>query len=191
MRGAAITTIADAQTVLRAVAKAQSLSLDARAIVIGQADPAGATLDVVFTADSVIPYAVPDTATVVANRAASDSALSQRFPGVAFVDPQFLQLTAPPDAIDFWKAHDIVYDDKVGPTSSFANQEGVYLGKADDGPRAAAWTPDPTPPLNDKKNGKSGPLLSDSTINFLAWALAGSALAWLGGHLFFSREQHP
>ena len=131
-----IQTPEDARLFLRAVAKAQKLSLDARAITVLQAadDPTRSRIDVVLTADSFIPYAVPSTAKVVAERARVDGPLTARFPNVQFLGQSFLQLVAPPDAIDFWKAHPVIWDDQTGPLQAFAELKGIYKGRIDDGP---------------------------------------------------------
>lgn len=180
IEGAVIETPDDAQLVLRAIAKAQINKLDAKAIAFvlrGQADQQA--IDVLFTADSTIPYTIPQSAKRLAEAAEADPALRQRFPGIAFPDAQWLELTGPPDAIDFWRAHEIVWDDSVGPTDAFAKLKGIYKGQADDGPRVTAWTKKP-PDLNGGKNG--GHPGTSSALTYVGLALGTAAIVWLGAH---------
>jgi len=184
VRGAALDDPRDAQLLLRAVARGQQLRLDVRGLVVGWGKDNVANVDVVMSADTLIPYVVPTTAEVVAERAAADEALRQRFPGLAFSEPQFLELTGPADAVDFWRSHQIIWDDKTGPLDAFARLEGIYRGAADDGPRASRWTL-PEPELDGKP---ATPGLGTATT-FVGWAAVGAAVVWLGAHVFYSWKE--
>lgn len=171
--GATISSPDDASRMLRAVAKsAIDLELDVRAILMSTVG-AESFVDVVFTADSFSPLVLADSASDVAEGAMKDSDLRSRFPSISLAPSQFLQLTGPPDALDFWKSHAIVWDDKVGPLQAFAKGDGVYIGTSDDGPRAIPWKDDP-PPLNP-------PEVSSGMTGLLGLlAIAGIIVVWSG-----------
>ncbi len=184
VQGAQIRNPEDARLILRAVAKSHGLGMDVRGIAVGWRQDGKPQVDVVLTADSLIssPHMLGMAPQDVARAAEADATLRQRYPGLQFSSPHLLQLTGPADAVDFWRQHDIVWDDKGGPMSPFAKLEGIYRGSADDGARAEPWTTQPP-----KLNGDNGPRPPSKTLHFLAWAVAGAAIAWLGAHLIMEQ----
>lgn len=172
----------DAQLVLRAVAKAAAdLRLDVRGIVVKP----GGGVDVILTADTVIPYVLPPTdAADVRVGVMADPQVRTRFPQVDVQGERFLQLTGPPASVDFWRAHTTVWDDQVGPLDAFARLEGIYRGAmADDGAALQPWTVE-QPPL------KKPPTTNTTT----SWASTGmvifaSALLLAGGAWALSKER--
>jgi hypothetical protein len=184
IRGAKIETPTDAHWLLRAVAKGQILRLDTRGIVLGRAPDGTQTVDVVMTADTTIPYFVPQSAVRVAEAAAGDGPLRQRFPALVFESPQFLTLTGPAPAVDFWRQLSIAWDDTVGPTEVFADEAAAYRGAgADAGAQLEQWlrAKDPLEPAD--KPAKP------AATNFLAWAAAGAVVIWAGAHIISTKEQ--
>lgn len=184
--GARIESPGDARAILRAVARASDLKLDVRGIVWGKYRASGHEeegVDVVMTADTTIPYAVPQTAGELGRAAAADPALRRRFPELVFHSarfggPRLLQLTAPADAVDFWLAHPIVYDDKIGPMDAFAKMAGIYKGEADDGPRLSPWKSE-RPDLG----GGGGKLARVAKDHWLLLLGLGAAAAYAGAKL--------
>lgn len=189
--GADFETPEDGMALLRALARASTLKLDVRGIVFGTYRSDGQKgVDLVMTADSTIPYAVPQSARRLAEVAIADPALRRRFPQLAFGSashggPKFVALTGPPDAIDFWVQHPIVWDDRAGPMEAFAKLRGVYGGEADDGPRLNEWRheePDLGP------NGKNGtdkpPTKTAAALKWGMWIAAGAAAAWIGARVY-------
>jgi hypothetical protein len=176
LQNAVVEEPADAQLLLRAVARAAAdLSMDVRGIVIN--DKGGA--DVVMTSDTHIPYILPPTATDVKIGALADSQLRARYPQVDLVGERFLQLTGPPASVDFWRAHATVWDDKVGPLDAFAKLEGIYRGHvADEGPALQAWTVS-SPPLEPPPPHPSTAGISPAVLFAGAVVLAGAAWALL------------
>lgn len=191
--GARIESPEDAQAVLRAVARASELKLDVRGIVWGTYRASGHAeegVDVVMTADTTIPYAVPQTASELGRAALADAGLRRRFPELQFYSPRFggprlLQLTAPADAVDFWLAHPIVYDDKIGPMDAFAKLEGIYKGEADDGPRLSPWKRE-RPDLGGGSGGKLAQAAKDHWLLLLG---LGAAAAYAGATLLGGRTR--
>lgn len=166
----------DALAVLAAFGKASDLDLSVQAICVVR-DGDGAMVDVVLTSPVRQIYtALNDGATSLAQKLVASSALRERFPGLVITDPKLLQLTGPPDAVDFWRSHPTVWDPTLGqtgqggPTSAFAKLEGVYEGVADEGPRARPWiTPQPDLGPGPKQDDKQTVL----------WVMGGLVLAWL------------
>lgn len=182
IEGAGVSGPEDAQLVLRAIARAQINKLDVRGVVFGYYEDGSQGLDVVFTADTILPYAIPQSAARLAEAALSDPALRARFPSLSFPGPRWLELTGPPDAIDFWRAHAIVWDDQVGPTDAFAQLEGIYRGEADDGPRLAPWKKEP-PVLN----GKPIPGEKSAWPTLALVGLGMAALVWIGAQVWTTK----
>lgn len=191
MSGCQLGRADDALLLLRAVAKAQKLDLDAKAVLIASPEAASSMVDVVLTADSTRPIVIRDSPTAIADAAAADPSLRARCPGLKLTRAQLLQLTAPPSAVDFWRQHDIVYDDTVGPTGAWVAQRGAYKGTADQGSTAVPLPFQAPPPLDEKKKGSSADASADDVIHFLAWTAVGAAASWLTAHLIFAKEQHP
>lgn len=151
--GAKLTQPADALMMLRAVAAAQDLSLDAKAVAVGPGSSfdivtgPGGRIDIIMAADSTIPYVSTTDAEELAAALLADPTVRTRYPQLSVSAPAWLQLTGPPAAVDFWRSRPTLWDDKVGPLDAFAKQQGVYRGTADDGPAAAQWAPSGQPPL--------------------------------------------
>jgi hypothetical protein len=167
----------DALAVLAAFGRAQNLDLNVQGICVKQMD-AGTQVDVVLTTPTTQIYTplVDDDAESLAIGVMSDASLRQRFPSLAVRSPELLQITGPPDAIDFWRSHATVWDPSLGqtghggPTQAFANLSGAYLGAADEGPRLKPWKVD-RPGLEPDQDNKT-----DATV---FWVIGGIALAWL------------
>ena len=140
-------TLADALAVVRAVGLGSDLNLDVRGIAV-RPDGEAAEVDVVLSTGRhrAYPPGVYDNAADIALKVAGDAALRQRFPALKIDAAQLLQLVGPPAAVDFWRAHSILWSRALGqtgqggPTSEFAEGRGIYLGAADDGPRLKPWS---------------------------------------------------
>lgn len=192
--GARIDNVDDAQLLVRAIGRASTLKLDIRGVVFGDYADGEPGVDVVMTADTTIPYAVPQSASLLGERAMADPSLRQRFPHLSFGTaqhgrPRFLELTGPPDAVDFWLQHPIVWDDQVGPVEAFVKQRGIYGGEADDGPRLREWTK-PGSGL-EPGNGNGGEPSSNGAVgSAIKWgvvALVGAAIVWAGARAYEER----
>lgn len=181
----------DGMLLARAVARASKLKLDIRGVVLGTYTSDGQPgVDVVMTADSVIPYAVQQSAGSLGRAALADPSLYRRFPDLAFGSaahgaPKFVQLTGPPDAIDFWLQHPVIWDDTSGPMEAFVKLRGVYRGEADDGPRLNEWRRD-APPLG-PGDKPSSQLVDPKMLRAGMWIAAGAAVAWIGARLYEER----
>lgn len=178
--GAEMRDPSDALAVLAAFGKAQDLDLNVQGICVVK-QPGGARVDVVITTKTTQPALiytplVNDDAESLALKLLSDGQLRQRFPQLSISEPELLQITGPPDAVDFWRSHETLWDPSLGqtghggPTQAFARLSGAYLGAADEGPALKAWKVD-KPGLGPDQ-GKDG----DATV---FWVIGGVALVWL------------
>lgn len=190
MSGAKLGSAADALSVLRAAAKAQDYDLDVKALVVSDPAAPEPSIDLVMTSDSSRPYVIKQKPDDLAAKVALDPELRQRFPAVAFRDSQLLILSGPPDAVDFWRQHETIWDDQVGPMQPWAEQRGAYLGVADDGPRVAPW-PMATPPnLNGgKQNGKEPAKGAGSALQFVLLLAAGIGAAWVAADMLCRHKE--
>lgn len=158
----------DALAVLRAASRSPNLLLDARGICLSVNAEGSGRVDVVFTireyAMNTNVLALWPNAAEVAAIVLADDATRARSPKLALSEPEWLQLTAPPASVDFWKAAPVLWDRMLGPnwqggpTQAFANRDGVYIGVSDEGPGLKPWTTGKKPGLGpgDKKNGGGG-----------------------------------
>ena len=150
--------------------------LDVRGIAV-QAEDDTATVDVVLSTNRarVYPPGFYDDAADIALKVAAEPALRERFPSLAVQGAELLQLTGPPDAVDFWRAHSVLWSTVLGqtgaggPTTDFAEGRGIFLGVADDGPRLTPWST-ASPGLGPKREKDNYAAL---------WVMGGLVLAWL------------
>jgi hypothetical protein len=165
----------DALAVVAAVGRAPNNPLDVRGIALRVSEAGTGQVDVVqtareFSANTNLLMLWPD-ADEVAAAVSSDPAVKGRFPSLVLRQPEWLELTGPADAVDFWRSSPVLWDRLLGsgklggPTQAFSNRDGIYIGQADDGTNLRTWTggKPPTPP----NGGGHGSL--------------GTTLLWVGG----------
>jgi hypothetical protein len=177
----------DALTILAAVMKTHGAGLDARGVCVYATEGGGYGIDVVQT---VRNFAIRTqltgwSAEDVALGVMSDGPVRAAMPKIQIADPEWLQLTGPPQAVDFWRAHEILWDYALGgggggPTQAFADVRGVYKSPSDDGSSAQAWKP------GKLSLGPSGTSQGDKS-NIAVW-VAGIGLVALGVYLL-TKEQ--
>jgi len=180
----------DALAILAAVMRAADAGLDARGVCVYATEGGGYTIDVVMTIRSfnirstITGWSAEDIAQAVV----SDGGVRAAMPGIKVEEPEWLELTGPPQSLDFWLAHAIVWDYALGPsgggpTQAFADVHGVYTSPSDEGPNAKPWKPTPSPLGPNGSGGKNA-----KSNEAVVWA-AGIGLAVLGVYLLVSKEQ--
>jgi hypothetical protein len=106
-------------------------------------------VDVVLTSDTSKPFLAPTFASTILDGIRNDRALRQRFPDAILSDGEWRHITGPPASLDFWRGHETIWDDVVGPLDAFASGRGMYRGVSDQGPMLKAWSlpgESPAPP---------------------------------------------
>jgi len=199
VKHAPLTDPTDALLFVRAAGQGQNLRMDVRGVAV-LTQPASkedeATVDIVMSISDTgltmfgwqIPgFSVPfvaDDAASMARQVAKDEALRARFPGFEITSSVFGQLTAPPQALDHWRAQPLLWDHSFtgakmrgGPTDTFATPAtySIVRGKADDGAQAVPWKIG-VPPIGPNGNGKK-PGGGDNTV----WWIVGLGVLGLVG----------
>ena len=168
----------DALAVVAAVGRVQNSLLDVRGIALRVSESGVGQVDVVqtsrdFATNTNLLMLWPD-ADEVAQAVVADPSVKGRFPSLVLRQPEWLELTGPADAVDFWRSSPILWDRLLGsgklggPTQAFSNRDGIYIGQADDGTGLRSWSggkPGPAP------NGGGG----KSTTTILLW-VGGAAI---------------
>lgn len=161
-----------ALTIVRAVGRAVAkwdpvqgaAELDVRGVALSKIADTDWSVDVVMTAVSSGPDLLVKNAQGIANDAMAEPELRQLFPQLSIEEPQLLQLTGPPGAVDHWRAQPLLWDHNLGPeggpTDTFAKpaEYSIVLGTADEGKLAKPWTSSkpgltPPPPKGGGTNG--------------------------------------
>lgn len=146
-------------------------------------------VDVVMTVRDYLPFPVLkwppgwDTASDLEGFVLSDSEFRSIFPFSSIKKSNLLQLTGPPQAMDFWLAHEILWDNNIGPKDGLARLRGIYRGNADDGNNLIAWTKGEPSLIS---NGKSQSDVLSASSSAVFWTIAAVGVAWLGLRLYDS-----
>jgi hypothetical protein len=195
--GAQILTARDALAFVRAVGQQTNLGIDIHGVAVQPVtDDPGAvgaqSVDIVWTVPqwSMRTPIYGDSPSSLALKVQNDASLRATFPSLAIDSAIFGELTAPAQAVDFWKNQPVLWvsshegefgSGAGGPTNSFANPPAasVVRGKADDGAMATPWPID-TPPI--VTPGPSGSLLSGS-VSSTSLLVGGLLAAGLGYYL--------
>lgn len=141
LSGADITSADDLAAIVRAAGLAKgsletlgvspNFGLDLRGAVV--ADGSG-HIDIVGTSPSWKLFVGSPNASRLGDAILADPSVRQRYPSLAFSDPQWLQLTGPPGAVDFWRSRSVLWDHNLsGPTAAFTARQNLFVGTADDG----------------------------------------------------------
>jgi hypothetical protein len=181
----------DALAIVAAVGRTPHNLLDVRGIALRVSDDGVGQIDVVQTArlfaTNTNVLSLWPNAHDVAVAVAADPSVAGRFPALVMTASEWLELVGPPDSVDFWRSAAVLWDrslgagDVGGPTQSYANRDGVYIGQADDGTRLRAWGGGKKPLGPDEPGGA---VSSTTVILLLGGAAAAAALVW-----FLSRQQ--
>lgn len=199
--GAAIQTARDALAFVRAFGQQTNLGVDIRGVAVWHdQDQTGdaSSLDLVFTVPSWsmrTPF-YGDSPDSLAAKVQADASLRSAFPSLTVDSAIFGDLTAPAQAVDFWRNQPVLWTSahegefgsgSGGPTNSFAKPPAasVVQGKADDGSTATPYpaidTPIVTPP------GPASGLLSGSVSPGVLLALG---LLAVGAGYYWYEHQH-
>lgn len=159
---------ADAQLVLGAAARVISadVGLDVRGMTLKPLGDEGNDwmVDVVLTSDTSRPFLVPTFASTILKGIRDDRSLRQRFPNAVLSDGEWREIKAPPASLDFWRGHETIWDDVVGPLDAFASARGIYRGVSDQGPLLKAWSvPGVTPAPPSVVVPENGPAAADNS----------------------------
>ena len=191
--GANIATVDDALAIVHGAAQAPTNPLDVRGIAV-KPSGGGFSVDIVWTIRmwmtnpdrTGLLYHWP-TAKDVATAIAADPGVRGRFPQLAMSGYEWLELEGPADALDFWRAHSILWDRALGdgkigaPTQAFADRDGAYVGAADEGQQLRRL------PGSGKKD--IGPPGTDQPASKTALWVALGAGVILAAWYFGQREQ--
>jgi hypothetical protein len=175
----------DALAIVAAVGRTPGSILDVRGIALRVSDAGVGQVDVVQTSretatNTNLLLLWPDE-TDVAESIVGDASVKGRFPGLVIRQPEWLELTGPADAVDFWRSAPIIWDRLLGsgklggPTQSFSDRDGVYIGQSDDGTALRSWAGGSRPGL-----GPSGGSQSSMTLLWVgAAALVAGAIYYV------------
>jgi hypothetical protein len=180
----------DALVILAAAMRGANAGLDARGVCVYATEGGNYAVDVVMTVRS---FAVRTeitgwSAESIAAAVVADGGVRAAMPNLKVDSAEWLQLTGPPQAIDFWRAHEVLWDYALGPsggapTQAFADVRGVYKSPADEGPNAQPWKPSDSP-LGPPDGGQT-----DGKGNMMVVWAAGIGLAVLGVYMLSRKEQ--
>lgn len=150
-----IKTAEDLRPFVKAFALAQNYQLNVRGATAKPLAGGYTQIDIIGTADDrdTCPDVVFDYSTVatVVDKMMQDSELRSEYPGLQISDYDTLELTGPPQAVDFWRMQSVLWDVNLGEntptwwyqksglgqgTQAYIRFENLRLGTADDGSTA-------------------------------------------------------
>lgn len=184
--GAEPRNIQDVQAIAGAIGAGQNLGLDLRGIAMQQAGPSDQyEVDAAFT--TKLPRVLwldPtfDTASDIAAKVRA--ALAGRFPDLQIVGERFEEINddAPKHpALDFWRFHPIIYEAQflgsTVPTQAYADFQGLYRGRAEDGLSLKRWPKDE--PFEPKPENGQVPQSEGIGTGAILLLAGSAALGWL------------
>jgi hypothetical protein len=186
-KGITLKSPRDALLFARAVGIYNDFLMNVRAIVVNPIGPDEYGIEVVMMALNV--YIAPNFCVIVqsasdlAKKIVTDPAILARFPGVRLDNNHLVQITGPGPALDFWRAHWVLWDKALGDkpvfgtptgagTKAYEDANGVYLGMAELAPNLRKWTAGEVP-IDDRAGG-------GATTTNLLWIGGAVLVVWLG-----------
>lgn len=186
-KGISLESSRDALVFARAVGQHNVYNLNVRGVTVTSLGDGTYTIEIVLMTEGpgtyvTYPQNVFKNSEDLAKAIANDRDVSAKFPNGSLHQYQFLQITNPPPALDFWRSHYLLWDRSLGSggagTVKFGEGAGVYLGSADSAPNIKPWLASDLP-LDTTKPKEPG-LLAKVRTEDVIW-IGGAALAvWLG-----------